>query len=54
MLIAAQRLSGRFLYFMMMVHPDQADPNWNHIHMTFGDCVQLPLYLDGIDARTNI
>ena len=24
---AAQRRSGLFLYFMMTVHPDQADPN---------------------------
>ena len=24
---ATQRQSGRFLYFMMAVHPDQADPN---------------------------
>ena len=26
---AAQRRSGRFLSFIMTVHPDQADPNWN-------------------------
>ena len=29
-----QRRSGSFLFFMMMVHPDQADPNCNFSCMT--------------------
>ena len=36
---------------MMTVHPEQDDPNCKHSRMTCGGCVQLPLYVDGIDAR---
>ena len=35
---------------MIMVHPYQADPNCNYSCMTFRVCVQLPLYVYGIDA----
>ena len=47
---ATQGRSGCFLYFMVAVHPDQADPKFRHIHMTFRYCVQFPLYLYGIYA----
>ena len=38
---------------MMVVHPDQADPNCKHNFMTCRACFQLPLYVDGIDATIN-
>ena len=50
LLTAAQRRSGRFLSFMMTVHPYQADPNFDYSCMTCRACVQLPLDVDGIDA----
>ena len=49
-LTAAQRISGRFLLFMMMVHPDQTEPKYKHNRMTCRACVQLPLYVYGIDT----
>ena len=42
-----------FLSFMMAVHPYQADSNCKHSHMTCRACVQLPLYVYGIDASSN-
>ena len=50
---AFQRRSGRFLYFVMMVNPYQADTNCNHSHMTCRYCVQLSLDLNGIDYSIN-
>ena len=41
---------GFFSFFMMTVHPDQADPNFNYSRITCRTCVQLPLYVYGIDA----
>ena len=41
------------MYFMMEVHPYQADPNCSYSCMTFRACVKLPLNVDGIDARIN-
>ena len=38
---------------MMTVHPDQAETNYKHSHMTFRACVKLPLYVDGVDTRIN-
>ena len=52
-LTAYERRSGRFLSFMMPVHLDQADPKLIYSCMTFRVCVQLPLEVDGIDARIN-
>ena len=49
-LTTAQRRSGCFLYFMMTVHTDQADPKCNHSCMTCRACIKLPLYVDGIDS----
>ena len=49
-LTADQRRSGRFLSFMMTVHPDQADPNCNYSRMNFSAGVQLQLYVYGKDA----
>ena len=49
-LTAAQRQSGRFLSFMMTVHPDQADPNFNHSRMDCRAFFQLLLDLYWIDA----
>ena len=34
-----------------MVYPYQYDKKYKHICMTCRSCVQLPLYLDGVDAR---
>ena len=34
----------------MTVHPDQDDTNWNCSLVTCRVCVQLPLYVDVIDA----
>ena len=39
---------------MMMVRPDQADPNWNNSRMNWRACVQLPLYVDGIYSIIDI
>ena len=50
MLIETQRQSVHFLYFMMTVHPDQADPKCKYNRMTCRACVQIPLYVYGIDA----
>ena len=50
---AARRRSCSFLSFMMMVHTDQDDPNLNYSRMNCRACVQLPLYLDAIDAKIN-
>ena len=50
-IIVAQRRSSRFLSFIMMVHPDQADPKCNHSHITCRTCVQLLLYVDEITHR---
>ena len=52
-LTESQRSSGSVLYFMMAVHPDQAEPNWKHSHMTCRACVKLHLHVYGIDARIN-
>ena len=49
-LTAYRRRSGRFLSFMMTVHPDQAYTNCNYSHMTCRAHVQLPLVVDGIGA----
>ena len=40
-LTADQRRSGRFVSFMMTVHPYQADTNYNHSSMTCIACIQL-------------
>ena len=37
----------------MLVHPDQADPNWKHSFMTYRDCGEPPLDTNGIDDRIN-
>ena len=37
----------------MTVYPDQADPKLKHSCMTYRVCVQLPIYVDGIDAIIN-
>ena len=37
----------------MKVHPEQAYPNYKHSCMTWRDYVQLPLYVDEIDAIIN-
>ena len=34
----------------MELQPDQADPKWNHSRMDCRYCIQLTIYLDGIDA----
>ena len=47
-LTAAQKGSGRFKYFMMTVHSDQAAPNCNYRRITCRACIQLPLCVDGI------
>ena len=47
---ATQRRSGRFVLFVMMVHPYQADPNYKHSCMNRSARVQILLDLDGIDA----
>ena len=52
-LTAAHRSSSRFLLFMMMIHPDQADPNCNHSRMTCMYRFQLLLDIDGIYDRIN-
>ena len=52
-LTAAQRQSGRFLCFMMTLHPYQADPNLKHSLMTFRACVKLLIYVDGIYTSIN-
>ena len=49
-LTAAQRRSGRILYFMMTVLPDQANTNCKYSLITCRACIQLPLYVYGIDA----
>ena len=38
---------------MMVVHPDQADPNCKHSRMTCRACVQLILDVDGVDSIIN-
>ena len=48
-LTSNQRKSGSFVLFTMTDHPDQADPNWKHSHMTCRACVKLPLDIDWID-----
>ena len=45
--------SGRFVFFMMMVHPDQSDPECKYSCTTCRECIQLPLYVYGIDAIIN-
>ena len=45
--------SDIFLSFIMTVQPDQSDPKCKHIRMNCRACVQPPLDLYGIDARTN-
>ena len=47
---AIQRQSGRFLLFTMEVHPYQADIKCKNSRMTCSTFIQLPLYVDGIDA----
>ena len=49
-LTSSQRSSGRVLSFMMTVHPYQAGPNCNYSCITFRDCIQIPLDIDGIYA----
>ena len=49
LLTAGQRQSGRFLLFMMTVHPYQSNPNCKHSRMNCRACVQLSLYVYGID-----
>ena len=49
-LAATQRRSGHFLPFMITAHPDQASPNCKHSRMNCRACVQLPIYVNGIDA----
>ena len=55
-LTAAQRRSGSFLFFMMTVHPYQADKKCNYSRMTCRYFIKLPLDVYGIDASidTNI
>ena len=48
-LTAAHRQSGHFLSFIMTVHPYQAGPNYKHISITCRACIQLPLYVNGIN-----
>ena len=50
---ASQIQSGSFVLLMLSVHPDQADTNCKHSHMTCKSCVQLPLDSNGIDASIN-
>ena len=38
----------------MMVQPYQDYPNYKNSSMSFRACVQIPLYVDGIDASINI
>ena len=45
-----QRWSGRGGLIGMTFHPDQADPKFKHIHITFRACVQLQLDVDRIDS----
>ena len=52
-LTSAQKRSGSFLSFMMAVHPDQADPNCNHIIIICRACDKLLLDVDGIDSSIN-
>ena len=47
---ADQRSSGSFLSFVMRVHSDQADPNFNYSCMTCRACIKLLLDLDWIYA----
>ena len=47
-------MSGGFFSFMVLVHPDQADPNYKHSRMTCRAFVQLPIDEDEIDAIINI
>ena len=35
---------------MISIHPEQADPKYNHNSITCRDCVQLQLYVDDTDA----
>ena len=49
----SQRRSGHFLYFIITVDPDQADPNCKHSRMNCRACVQLPLGLYGINSIIN-
>ena len=52
-LTSAQRRSGRFLYFMMTVQPEQAGPNCKHSRMNCRACVQLLIDVDEIYAIIN-
>ena len=52
-LTVTQRQSGRFLLFIMKVHPDQADTNCRHSHTTCSACVKLTLDADSIDDIIN-
>ena len=36
---------------MMMVHPDQADPNCKQSRINCRECTQLPLDVDGLDSK---
>ena len=38
---------------MIMVHPEQDDPNCKHGCMTCRSCIQLPLYLNWVDDSIN-
>ena len=38
---------------MLMVRPDQDDPNCKHIRMTCSACVQLPSDVDGVDSSND-
>ena len=52
-LTSAQRRSGRFLYFMITVQPEQAGPNCKHSRMNCRACVQLLIDVDEIDVIIN-
>ena len=45
-----QRWSGRFVSFIMTVHPYQDDPNCKQIRMNCRAYAQLPLDIYGVDA----
>ena len=50
LLTAAQKRSGHFLSFMVTVYPDQDDPKFNYICMTFRACIKIPFNVYGIYA----